>query len=765
MRTTRNLVMLMTAASLFPFIAAAPALAQQTGADDGQPVYRDEIVVTTRKRAESLQKVPVAVTAFTASDIDSAHIVDVEDIALLTPGFTFAPLFGGGASTPVIRGQSTTIGEANVGFFVDGVYQSSRTIMDSLLGDSIARVEVAKGPQSALYGRNTFAGAINFVTKDPTNDFEGSMELTGGKSGYFDAKGNVSGPVVNDLLYFRAGGRYFRRDGYFTNELTGKDLDDRETLVLSGALTATPTPAFKATFRIGYEDTNDGDDPLRFVQNNAVPANPTPAPLPPALQLFAGEVPNPQTGFAVTPGFNNRDNLTTSLSMDWDVGGGYTITSITGFNDLNFDSAIDNDYEARSIRFQTQSIDQQEVSQEIRIASPGDQRFRWMLGGYYYHLDTDTATNDLFVDGAAQLAVTLAPTPLAGLLPPGIINATNETTRNFAVFGQLEYDLTDRIGLAFDGRWSTERKTALATDTDPITLVTATFNDKATFDNFTPRITLDFQATDDVFLYASAAKAVKSGGFNVVTAAGAILPSERTYDPEKAWNYEIGAKTTLAGGRVHFNTAAYYIDWKDQIVRALGATFAVLNANAGKTSIKGVEAELTANLAPGLDVTGGFAYTDSAYDRYTFGALAGLGISPVLDGTRLQYVSKYTANGTIQYSHPLTNRFDWVSRLDVSYQSDQSIVQPANAFVGDATLLNLRTGLENDRYSLTVWVENLTKEGSAVTGAFIPNQATRFDTAASLVTPGATPLGFQAFNALVTSRNPRIWGVTARVKF
>jgi len=760
MNRTRKLLALMAGASALPLVYAAPAFAQGEGADDQ---YRDEMVVTTRKRTESLQTVPVAVTAFSAEEIESARITSIDDIALLTPGFTFAPLFGGAASTPVIRGQSTTIGEPNVGFFIDGVYQSSRTIMDSLLGDGIERVEVAKGPQSALYGRNTFAGAVNFVTKEPTNDFDGSVELTGGKSGHFDGKANFSGPIAEDLLYFRIGGRYFRRDGYFTNELTGKDLDDRETLVLSGALTVTPSPAFKATLRVGYEDTNNGDDPLRFIPNNSAPANPTPAPLPPALQLFTGEVPNLQTGFAVTPGFRDRENLAASLSVDWDIGDDYTVSSITGFNDFNHQAAIDNDYEARSIRFNSQRTAQEEFSQEIRITSPGSDRFRWMLGGYYYHLETDTSTNDLFVDGAASLAIALFGSPLGGLLPLGIINSTNETTENFAVFGQLQYDLTDRLGLTFDGRWSTEDKSAFAVDTHPITRVGSTFEDSATFDAFTPRFTIDYQAADNLFLYASAAKAVKSGGFNVVTAAGAILPSERTYDQEKSWNYEIGAKTTFADGRAHINIAGFYTDWSDQIVRALGATFAVLNANAGATTAKGVEVELQANLAEGFDFNGGFAYTDSRYDRYTFGALAGLGVNPVLDGTRLQYVSKYTANGTLQYRRPVYADYDWTMRADVFYQSGQSIVQTADAFVGDSTQVNLRTGIENDRYALSVWVENLTKDDSAVTGAFIPNQATRFDTAASLLAPPV--VGFTAFNALVTSRDPRIWGVTARLKF
>ena len=135
----------------------------------------DEIIVTARKRAESLQSVPLAITAFTAEHIEDAGIDSVEDVALLTPGLTFAKLFGGGSNTPVIRGMSTSIGEPNVGFFVDGVYQSSKVIMDSMLGGNIERIEVAKGPQSALYGRNTFGGAINFVTKNLPMNLRGKL--------------------------------------------------------------------------------------------------------------------------------------------------------------------------------------------------------------------------------------------------------------------------------------------------------------------------------------------------------------------------------------------------------------------------------------------------------------------------------------------------------------------------------------------------------------------------------------------------------------
>jgi len=715
---------------------------------------KDEIIVTARKRAENLQSVPVAITAFTAEDIQDAGIDNVEDIALLTPGFTFAPLFGGGGSTPVVRGQSTTIGEPNVGFFIDGVYQSSRGIMDAMLGGNIAQVEIAKGPQSALFGRNTFAGAVNFVTKKPSDVQTGQIEATAGNGGHYEVRGNVSGPLSEGSVYYQLGGVYSKRDGFFTNELTDGDLDSRESTILTGSLMFTPSENLEIVARVGYDDTNDGDDAAKFLVNNASPANPTPAPLPLALQLFSGEIPNSESGFAVTPGHNNRNNLVMSLNANLDLDNGYTLTSVTGYNDLEIDNATDNDYEARSIRYSNSLTDQKEFSQEVRITSPGDSKFRWMGGAYYYDLDTVTSTSDTFVDGALALANSLVGSPLGGLLPPGGTSVAAETTKSFALFGSASLDVSDQLTATVEGRWTDEKKTALV----------GSFAQTAKFDNFVPRFTLDYEVNDSTLLYATAAKAVKTGGFNVVQIAGAILDSERTYDPEKSWNYELGLKTTMADGKVDLNLAAFHIDWNDQIVRALGATFAVLNANAGESSVSGIEAELKARLADGLDFTGGLAYTDSAYDSYTFGALAGLGGDPVLDGNRLQYVSKFTANASLQYSKPINDKYGWKSRVDIAHQSDQSVVQTDDAFAGDTTLVNLRTGIEADSWEFLVWVDNVFEEDSAVTGVFITNQASRFDTANGLVSP-APVVGFQAFNALTWSRNPREWGVTARYKF
>ncbi len=757
--------------SLYLGVAFAAVLAAPVSVSWAQPAggtgveTSDEIVVTARKREETLQSVPLSISAFTAETIDNAGINNIEDIASLTPGFTFAPLFGGGAATPVIRGQSTTIGEPNVGFFVDGVYQSSRAIMDASLGDDVARVEIVKGPQSALYGRNTFGGAVNIVSRPPSDTLEGRLEASYGDFNTRSFRGSLSGPIAEDNLYFRIGATHRASDGYFTNSLTGGDLDTRETTVIAGMLEARPTNALNVRLRVAHENTRDGDDPLVFAVNNAAPADLTGGASPATNQIFRGELLAP-TSFAVTPGHNNRDLWTASLTVDWDLGP-VSFTSITGFNELTLDSAVDNDYSPVQARYATSLTDLYEVSQEFRFASTGPGRFQWMGGAYYFLSNSDTHLEDLWGVDALPIASNLAlPAGIRNQILGGLINDLNEETESFSIFGQASLNLTERLRVSAEARWTTETKRVNSTDRSQLTgLVTGTYVNEREFENVLPRFTLDYQATDDILLYASAALGEKVGGFNVVTVAGAILDSERTYEPESAWNYEIGAKTSWYNGRLVLNGAAYYIDWSDQIVRALGATFATLNTNAGEASVRGVELEMRARPADGLEINAGVAYTDSSYDSYTFGTLAFLGMNPVLDGRRLQYVSEWQAYTSIQYVTPIGNGVDWFSRLDLTYQSDQNAVQTDDAYTGDATILNLRTGLDFNNVSLRLFVNNVTEEDSALVGVFIPSAAQHLAWAQDVLSGPPVTTGLQAFGALVSPRAPRVWGASIALRF
>ncbi len=718
-------------------------------------VELEEIVVTARKRSEPLQDVPVAVSSFDAADMEAARIERIDDLALMTPGFTIAPLVGGDAATPVIRGLMTTIGEPNVGFFVDGVYQSSRAVMEALI-DDVERVEVLKGPQSALYGRNTFAGAVNFITRRPSDQWRFGAQASSGSDALLDLRGRISGPLVPGRLFFGAGVTHFERDGYFTNELSGRALDDRNTDVYHGALRWRPGGGVEVFGRIAFEDTDDGDEPLQFLDNNAQRFNPTPIPgFIPANQLYVGKIPGLRTGFAVTPGFKKRRNLLSALEITGELGE-VAVKSLTGFNRLERHNAIDDDYSAREIHFDRLDERQREISQELRLSGTVG-AIDWAAGGFYYHLNAVRHEDSRYVGAAGPL--------LLAVLGPfqSLVTDTDEGTTSLAAFASADWRITPDLRLSAAGRYTHERKSVRAIDTDPIAnLSNPPFTARRSFDNFVPRFSLDYRLDERAMVYASAARAVKTGGFNVVTATGRILPEERFYDPERAWTYELGAKGEFLDRRLRLNADVFYVDWNNQIVRALGRTFAVLNVNAGKTTSKGVELEFTALPAEGWEISGGLAYTDARYDDFNFTTLLLIGFPPgetQLAGTRLQFVSKWTANGTLQYRRPIGADLEWFARADIAYQSRQNVIQTGDAFIGDATILNLHTGFEWREFTLHLWVKNLTRERDAETGVAVRNPARFFDFAAGLA--GLGPLtGLQAFNALTQSRAPRTWGLT-----
>ena len=720
--------------SLAGGMAATPSLAADS-------LALEEVIVTARKRAESLQEVPMAITAFTSADIENAGLRNVADVANLTPGFNMQPLFGGDASTPVIRGLSTTIGEPNVGFFIDGVYTGSRLTMTRLMGPFVERIEIAKGPQSALYGRNTFGGAINYVTRRPGDEFEGEVEASYGSDGKQDYRATFGGPIGDSNFGYRVGALYDEFDGFYKNELTGDDLDDRKTKGVMGALSWTGE-RLTADLNLMYNEVDNGDLALRFVENNSIFTSAFG--LPPANQMYTGTLPNFDDDYAVSPGGLDRDQTFSSLKVEWDMGP-VTLTSISGYNDFSHKRKQDDDYSARDVHYQTTDNDVTEISQELRLAGNTESKLQWMIGLYYYDLDDHVDLNSSYRDFYFSIF-------------GGTHTATKQTTEDYAVFGSLDWFVTDTVTLGVSGRYGDEQKDVKATDTDLLLGASSTFKDDDSWDSFQPRVTVDWQFSDNHMAYASYAYAEKSGGFNVVTATGAILPDERYYDPEKSDNYEIGIKSEFADSRVLTTLAAYYIEWDDQIVRAIGETGSVLNTNVGQSTSWGAEFELQAQVTERMDLRLGVSYNDSSYDDYFFAILEGLGMDPVLDGNTLQYAPEWTGNISVGYTLPVFGDWDWFSRVDANYIDSQKAVQTGHAEIDSVTLTNLRTGLSNDNWTATLWVYNLTDEKYTVSAAFIRDPTTVPD----MVLAGG---GFEAFQALASAGDEQSYGMTIKYSF
>lgn len=373
---------------------ALPATAQPSDLED--TVIKDEIIVTARKTEESLLDVPLSISAIGEQEILESGIDNIADVALQTPGFSFRQGFGrseGGAnSRPAIRGMSNVLGSPNAGFFVDGIFVADSITSYQL--DNLQRVEVIRGPQSALFGRNTFAGAINFVTRDPGDEMQGRVTAMAAEHDAFELNGYVSGPIMDGILYGEINGRFDTFGGDYDNADGGEDIGRQETTNVGTKLVFTPTDAFTARLNLGYSQVRDGGFAYgAFGSNNLNCFLPDVTGQFFGIDLssnrsrgyFCGEIEVPDTlAFNDTEldqlGYDNsveRDTFRSSLQMDWDLENGYTLTSVTAYNasdNINiFDNAL---VSSATPNFSIGKSSRNDFSQELRILSPRDNRFR-----------------------------------------------------------------------------------------------------------------------------------------------------------------------------------------------------------------------------------------------------------------------------------------------------------------------------------------------------------------------------------------------------
>ncbi len=705
-----------------------------------EPVSLSTITVTATKRAVLMQDVPIAINVVTAQDVESAGLTSAADLQMVVPGISMIPVAGPAASNVVIRGLSTTIGEPNVSFFLDGVYIPSRNALDFLLDDNIARVEVAKGPQYALYGRNSFAGAVNFVTKAPGNQRESSVTLGVGNHASRKVRAVTSGPFSDGSSYhYRLGAARDDFGGFYTNELTGKKLDKTSARSAFLTLDGAPTDRLNGRFNLIYDGMRRRDFAQRFVSNNAGFS-----PVFNDYEQYFGDVPSLTRGFGVTPGHFDRDSILAALTLNYDMDWA-TLTSVTSYNHFKLDYYYDSDYTPAQIQMASTRGPQTSWSQDLRLVSKDSEHFDWLLGLYYYHLGDDHVDQSHFVGPAAPLG--------------GLVSDNHERTRSAALYGTATWHITPQWDLGVVMRYTRETKSVdVLTTSLPGGAVTP-FNDSRTFTPFTPGVYLTYKPSRTATFYASAVKAIKVGGFNTFTANGAIAPDERSYKSENSMNYELGAKFSLLDGRMFLDMDVYRINWRDQIVRTVGSMGALLNTNAGKTTSKGIEANLQYTPNRNWSFKLGATYNDARYDEYIFPILALIGANPDLSGTRLQYAPRYTANLSVINTQPLDNGWTWTTRLDGYYRSDMAAVQTATAIIPATALFNLHTSVDTGSVRVSFWVDNLFNNKNAPGAVFTGDPATTYEFAT-----GQRP-GLQLFQALVNAPRLRTYGIDVRFSF
>jgi iron complex outermembrane receptor protein len=731
-----------TFARVTPAIAAAvtaslipPAFSQSQ--DGGL----EEIVVTARKRDESLFDVPVAVNAFSRDEIESAGIVRPQDFIALTPNMTMIQTQNQGTSFITVRGISQARNsEPSVAVLIDGVLLANPSQFNQELFD-IESIEVLKGPQGALYGRNAIGGAIIIRTRQPTDQFEGQV-LAGYDSGPgFKVRGGISGPFgSSQTLKYAASVSYFDTDGYINNAFLGEEADPFKDVSGRVKFLWQPRENFSADLRYSFSQV----DTQALYFNITEDVNDT------SLDVRVNN-----------PGVNERDMSSVSLKLDFTLAGGVTLTSISAYDELeelltgdqfNF---LPPDESVLKLFFgadqaQHQFLDVQAFSQELRLTSPADNRLRWIAGAYFIQTDRFISTGNV-IDIEDGIVPEVKREPLAHFLQGGRqFTYLADTQDNFAwaVFGQIDYDFTDRLEGSFALRYDNdERENTTNTPQEFLPTPTAFTGQvrKESWSELQPKVTLRFKPNDNVTTYVGWSRGFRSGGFNQTGVGAANIPGiNDLFDKETADTIEAGLKGRFLDNRLSASFSVYQTDAEGSYYFVFDPNTSTQNlGNLDEVEYRGVELELQALLADGLDVYFRGGYTDSEIKASRR--------SPDDVGNQAPLVSKYTINIGAQYRRPLSAG----SAVNLFIRPDLQIIgdtwfYPDNFTVRDpVNLLNLRVGIEGDSWSLIAWSRNLTDEEYNTEWSpgpmFFPN-------------PGYT-------NNFVFKGQPRHWGVDFTYRF
>ena len=801
--TVRFVSAALVAISLAAGMPAGTAFAQD---DDA---LLEEILVTARKREESLLEIPVAITAFSRDDILAADIDELADVGNLSAGFQF---FNQGNQQPgryntqlQFRGLTTaqfSPSFATGALFIDGVYVlnggTSLSMMD------VERIEVIKGPQAAYFGRNTFGGAVNLITRDPNaSEFGGEVNFTTTNRSNNDLSFFLEGPIVSEQLAFSLSGRFYDKAGHYVATDGGR-LGNEETTAINAVLAWQPTDAL--SFKLRYSDSEDQDGApaagfISGIVNDSCTGTTIDSPEGPAnpVRYICGEIPGPgealtKLGTAIissntflpashiSAGITNpatlpagvpqvdevgmkRETERASLTINYDIND-YNVEFIAGFNEQGANWIRDFDIEDRVNFFSRDPQYMEDDSLELRLTSPQDGRFRWLVGVNRYTQEFTSSGGG----GDASVGCFDPGTPVltdepTGCLPftllfPNTLANTDEA-EVFGVFAAADFDITENLTLIVEGRFQEDEITKGQGLTTPGAEILT-----ETFDDFLPRIILRYQPNDDTNLYVSYSEGQIAGDFNSLfinadqrerdqylaaePALGELLPAETLEAIELGW------KQVFLDGRAQVNVALYHNEWDGikgrssvsvnetcragdidndpgcdsslgigvgdpkQIDNGMGMLIPLFNSRnillPGDGEITGLEVESlfapTENVLLGLNLS----YIDSEYADYKFNFVQPVAGFSIMTGNKTPRQPEWTASafGTVDFE---VAGMDAYVRGDLNYQGKSFVDESNLAFIEAFTTVNLRGGVETEDFRVELFIRNLTDEDAWQTAA------------------------------------------------
>ncbi len=720
---------LLAQSSMFVLLSFMPAHA----ADQSEgPI--EKVTVTAQKRLEDVQKVPISMKALTGNQLEERGIDGFAALKYQVPSLTFGGQVTGGENAITLRGVGsenvTGGGDPGVAYHADGVYIGRTVGVDETFFD-VERVEVLRGPQGTLYGRNSTGGAINVITRKPQlGEYSGAADVTFGDYNRLTTRAMVNVPL-GDSVALRVAGVVNERDGYqdilSPSSLCGDcEGDAADNFTLRAHLLFKLSDTADLLITAGHFENNEPvavrlREPFPFNNSGFLGTN-----------RFAGALANPADLREVHKDFKDGLDMYTSnasATLNWDIFSDVTLTSITGYQKLYWNQSADGDGSDLPLAFTNYwSNDSHQVSEELRLASTGEGPNKWLLGTFLYQEDVKQGFQ--FVDSGYNV---FGPAPIPGTLFT-FTNGGNIETTSYAVFGQDDYRFENGLfglptTLTAGLRYTHDIKKgddfldfvffgfcAIVVPSPTPHCAAKTFDES--WNTLTGRAGIEIETSKDVMWYATASRGYRSGGVLVGNFPGA-------YDPEYIWNYEAGVKSLVWGGRLQFNASAFWDTYTNMqvFIQDIGGSRI---ENAASSTIKGLEIDAVAKPGDNLTLNFGLSWLDATYDSYTtVDSRAGSsGLPEDLSGNRLNRTPEFTVVLGGQYDIPtsagiISARADFLWQDEVFFRA-QNLPEDRQKGYTKTDLRIIWTAPSED-FKAEAFVENLEDE-DVINNIVIPAQ-------------------------------------------
>jgi iron complex outermembrane receptor protein len=692
-----------------------------------QDLVLEEVIVTAQKRAQSIQDVPISITAFSGDFLQENGIETLKDVSLMTPNFSSFT----GAQTSnnriIIRGigaAGNNAVEPSVGVFIDSVYYPRPGSVVGLLVD-IQSFEVLRGPQGTLFGRNTVAGALNITTHNPVQETEGMIELGLGDYDLYEVGGMFNG-ALSDSVAGRIAFKYADRDGYGENAYDGEDFGARDDLVVRGKVLFDFSERLSLLVTADYSEINAGGSAVEVLNSSSTPEFEA------TTTALYGSSPTTKDSYDWKINQSHRDELEDeqqglSFDFNYDFGNGLALRSITAVREWDATNA-NQDISVPAIIFPAiTQYETETLSQEIHLMSPGGETVDWLAGLYYYEEDydinevRDAGEDFCFPTISENFGEALGGLCLAGQQEGAILTTFSQELESIAVFGQATWNINDSWNTTLGLRWTEDQKDGDFSDQvfNPVvgffraeeTILGMERDDSKT----TGFANVNWYVTEDIMLFATWSTGYKSGGFNSQGGRAPLGEEGRIFDPEETTNYELGVKSTLLNGSMKANVTLFRTDLDDFQDRLFdGLSFVVLNA--GELRQQGVEADINWTPIEPLRIVAGVGYLDSEYLEFEGAPPLPGGELQDLTGERRNFSPEWQTSVAADWTQAMANGLEWYVGGSWSWVDEHNAGTSSNnnpqSEQDSYSLLNARVGLRSasGNWDVTLFGENLTDE-------------------------------------------------------